>query len=291
MLKRIFITLLLLLPFSLLAQDGGFPLPDVPATLKGPEARANYLALHYWDRYDFNDLTLIGNKDISEQGFSNFISIMPYVTQKDTAMEQFALRISGNGRMLRYFMALGEKYLAEPLSPLYDEELYIMLLEKAVALPAIEERDRQQYTFDLSMASKNRVGTEAADFGFMTRDGRHSRLSRLDGEYILLFLGDPECDVCTITKNELLSSPNCLRFIKAGRMKVLSVCVEGKTEAWTNTPAPEGWIDACDEKEAIYDELLYEIPGLPALYLLDGEKRVLLKNVPVRYIENYLKDK
>lgn len=291
MLKWFLYILLLLLPFYGTAQNAIFPLPDVPTTLKGPEARANYLALHYWDRYDFSDFSLIGNKDVSEQGFSNFISIMPYVTEKEAAFGQFASCISGSTRMLRYFMALGEKYLAEPLSPLYDEELYILLLKKVVALPALEERDREQYTFDLKMAGKNRIGAKAADFSYLTRDGKHSRLSRVKGEYTLLFLGDPECDVCSIRKNELLSSPLFLRFFKEGRLKVLSVCVEGKTEAWKDIPAPEGWIDACDDKEAIYDELLYDIPGLPVLYLLDSEKRVLLKDAQVGHIENYLKDK
>ena len=75
--KRVFSIIFLLIPFFLFAQNG-FPLPDVPQSLKGPELRANYLALHYWDRYDFGNDALIGNKEISEQGFSNFISIMPF---------------------------------------------------------------------------------------------------------------------------------------------------------------------------------------------------------------------
>lgn len=79
--KVLLISILLYLPLCTTAQDT-FPLPDVPTTLKGVEARANYLALHYWDKFDFSDNTLIGNKDVTEQGFSNFISIMPYVSGK-----------------------------------------------------------------------------------------------------------------------------------------------------------------------------------------------------------------
>ena len=66
-----------------------FPLPAVPDTLTTRTDRANYLALHYWDNIDFNDSTLIGNEDISEQGFCNFISIMPYVTQQREAFDVF----------------------------------------------------------------------------------------------------------------------------------------------------------------------------------------------------------
>jgi hypothetical protein len=34
-------------------------LPVLPNGLKGTEARANYLALHYWDNYDFSNILML----------------------------------------------------------------------------------------------------------------------------------------------------------------------------------------------------------------------------------------
>ena len=48
------IALALLSADSLLAQDTDFPYPSVPDTLRKPEARADYLPLHYWDNFDFS---------------------------------------------------------------------------------------------------------------------------------------------------------------------------------------------------------------------------------------------
>ena len=287
--KDITLFILLFLPSLLMSQEN-FPLPDVPTTLKGVEVRANYLAAHYWDRYDFADNTLIGNKNISEQGFSNFISIMPYVTAKEAAFESLASKLVSNSRMLQYFLGLGIKYLAEPLSPVYDEGLYIMFLEKIVAQPGITEGDREEAGFDLSMAKKNRIGTKAADFSFLKRNGRRDRLSNVSGGHILLFFGDPECDVCVAVKEEMTASPLLADLVGSGRLTVLSVCVEGKTEAWEETPAPQGWIDACDDRQVIYGELLYDIPGLPVLYLLDKDHNVIMKNVQVAHIEQFFKN-
>lgn len=288
--KRIFSIILLFIPFSLLAQNS-FPLPDVPQTLKGPEVRANYLALHYWDRYDFGDVGLIGNKDISEQGFSNFISIMPYVSEKDKAFDVLASRLVPNSRMLQYFMGLGIKYLAEPLSPVYNEDLYILFLEKIVAQQGISERDYEDANFDLKMAKKNRVGTKAANFTFLKRNGKRWELEKVDGEYIMLFFGDPDCDICCDTKEEIISSTLLNRMVDSGVLTVLSVCVEGKTDIWEKTPAPSGWIDACDDKQVIYEKLLYDIPGLPILYLLDKEHKVLMKNVQVSHIVDFFRNR
>lgn len=289
MLRRILLFLFLFHSLFTMAQNASFPFPAVPACLKTPEERADYLALHYWDNVDFTDSVIIGNVDIAEQGFSNFVSIMPYVSEPGKPFEQLVARISVNERVLDYFVAIGEKYLAEPLSPVYNEELYILMLEKVVASPNLSERTSENYKFDLKMASKNRLGTKAADFEFLRRDGKRSRLSKVNSEYVLLFLGDPECDVCEKSKKELTVFPVFMRFSKEGRLKVLSVCVEGKTDAWLSTPAPNGWIDACDEKMAIHEELLYDIPGLPVLYLLDSNHNILLKNVTVQQLENYLK--
>ena len=72
---------------------------------------------------------------------------------------------------------------------------------------------------------------------------------------------------------------------------MLSVCVEGKTDAWKNGRMPKGWIDACDEGQVIYEDLLYEIPGLPVLLLLDKEHRVLMKNVYPGMVESFLMGK
>ena len=54
-----------------------FPLPSVPDSLVTAKSRANYLALHYWDNIDFNDSTIIGNEDISEQAFSSSCNSVP----------------------------------------------------------------------------------------------------------------------------------------------------------------------------------------------------------------------
>ena len=264
-----------------------FPLPNVPDTLTTRTERANYLALHYWDNIDFNDSTIIGNEDISEQGFCNFISIMPYVTQQREAFDIFVQGIISNKKAQDYFMSIGQKYLAEPQSPVYNEALYIVLLEAITSTPNLSVGDSEKYNFMLRMERRNQVGTVACDFEFLLRDGTYKRLHDIDAPYTLIFFGDPDCEICNRAKEQLQESIYIrLKWI-GGDLAILSVCVEGKTEKWINTPAPEDWIDACDENCTIYDQLLYDIPGLPSLYLVDKEHRVVLRDVNVQTVEQY----
>ena len=53
-----------------------FPYPAIPDTLRSVEQRAGYLSEHYWDNYNFADTLLLKSKEMTEQGFVNFIDIL-----------------------------------------------------------------------------------------------------------------------------------------------------------------------------------------------------------------------
>jgi thioredoxin-related protein len=263
-------------------------LPSVPDSLVTAESRANYLALHYWDNVDFCDPTIIGNEDISEQGFSNFISIMPYVTQKEVAFAEFVSKISVKADAQDYFMAVAKKYLAESQSPVFNDELYIMMLQSLLSSDMLDSARRDKYSAILETEMRNRVGEVATDFEFMLRDGERGRLSEINAKYILVFFSDPDCDRCNLVKAQIDASAVVRIKLLLGDLALLSVCVEGDTDAWKRIKTPDEWIDACDEKCAIYDQELYDIPGLPSFYLLDSSHRVILRDVHFQLVENFL---
>ena len=265
-----------------------FPLPSVPDSLVTAKSRANYLALHYWDNIDFNDSTIIGNEDISEQGFSNFISIMPYVTQKEVAFAEFISKISLKPDVQDYFMAVAKKYLAESQSPVFNDELYIMMLQSLLSSDMLDSARRAKYSVILNTEMKNRVGEVATDFEFMLRDGGRGRLTEINAKYILVFFSDPDCDRCNSVKAQIDASAVVRIKLLLGDLALLSVCVEGDTDAWKRIKTPDEWIDACDKKCAIYDQELYDIPGLPSFYLLDSSHRVILRDVHFQLVENFL---
>ncbi|MBR4845834.1 MAG: DUF5106 domain-containing protein, partial [Bacteroidaceae bacterium] len=53
-----------------------FPFPEIPISLQTPNERKEYLLLHYWNKFDFSNITLIQNRNITEQGFVNFIALL-----------------------------------------------------------------------------------------------------------------------------------------------------------------------------------------------------------------------
>lgn len=149
-----------------------------------------------------------------------------------------------------------------------------------------ENEERMRYLQE--MESKNSVGDIAVDFAFLKKDGMTDSLHNISSDYVLLYFNDPDCSDCKMLKDSLFVSAILNELIDNDKMKVLSVCVEGKTVEWNAQRLPEGWIDACDENMTITDDELYYLPCLPVLYLLDGKHRVLLKNTNVQELEGFL---
>ena len=51
---------------------------------------------------------------------------------------------------------------------------------------------------------------------------------------------------------------------------------------------PSGWINGYDKELTVLDRELYDLKAMPTLYLLDKDKKVLLKDAPVEQVEQYL---
>lgn len=267
-----------------------FQLPDVPALLTDPAERANYLSLHYWDHFDFADTTLISLPEVTEQAFANFIHLLPYTDRAAAALDTLVRRAATRTETLRHFISLTDKYLYEPNSPLCNEDFYIVALQSVINSPAVGEADKIRPRYRLAMALKNRPGEMAEDFTFIGRDERRTRLSAIRAPYLLVYFNDPKCEDCQRVKGLLQSSPVVNALLETGTLQLLSVCVEGKTAAWEKASFPARWIDGYDEGQRLTHERLYDLKAMPTLYLLDANKRVLLKDASVDRIEAWMKE-
>lgn len=101
-------------------------LPEIPSTISAPEDKAGFIAIHFWDNLDFNDVEKSLNTEFMEQNFVDYISILPAVMAADRQMAFDALmaRSSVNPSAKAMLIAFGEKYLNHPDSPMKNREYY-----------------------------------------------------------------------------------------------------------------------------------------------------------------------
>ncbi|WP_415955123.1 DUF5106 domain-containing protein [Phocaeicola coprophilus] len=272
-----------------------FPFPEIPAMLTQPEERKAYLLEHYWDRFNFGDTTLVNNREVTEQGFVNQISLLADgVTPEKVireSLKNWCSRFMPEAQARQVMMQLADDYLYNPNSPFYNEGLYGVYLETMLEVLPEEDARRSSFDFKLRLLRRNKVGDKATDFSYYLPDGQKKSLvaTSVRGNRLLLVFYDPECESCHEVLREMTADASLAEAVKAGRVTVLAVYTEGNQEAWRKGLAdmPEGWIIGTD-RQKVKEEALYDLKAMPSLYLLDGQKRVLLKDAPLGQIREVL---
>lgn len=170
-------------------------------------------------------------------------------------------------------------FLNSPASPMRDETLYIRLLRTLLSTDSLPEGVRLRAEEQLRTASLNRPGSIATDFRYLDRSGSEGSLHQFGTPQTLLIFYDPECPHCPEILTQIASHPGINKAIGAGELGVLAIYAEGKRDVWDKTKAemPGNWTVGYD-LTGILDKELYDLPAMPILYILDREKRVVLKD-------------
>lgn len=262
-----------------------FPFPEIPATLTEPEARKSYLLTHYWDKFSFADTTLVDNRDVTEQGFVNFIALLlDGTTSEELARESlknWCAGFIGEAHARKVLTKTTDDYLFNPNSPFYNEALYGLYLETMLGVLPQTDARRSTYGFKLKLLRRNNVGSRATDFAYCLPDGTKRTLDAtpVKGDRLLLVFYDPECESCHEVLRKMAADRELAAAVRAGKVSVLAVYTEGNDGAWRKalSDMPEGWTTGTD-REAVKQGALYDLKAMPSLYLLDGKKTVLLKD-------------
>lgn len=266
-------------------EQAQFPFPEIPATLRTPETRKDFLLRNYWTCFDFANQALLKNRSVTEQGVVNFIDLL---TDGHTSEELTEASLKALvDAMMPYTEAreaIGEivkNYLYAPYSPMHNEELYAHYLRIITNHATTPEAERQRATYLLRLIERNRPGEQATDFTYYNRKGKGMTLAQtpVEGNRLILLFYDPECDECRLLLNRMKADVQLNEAIRTKQLSVLAIYTEGDKEMWKATlpTLPDHW-QAGTDRNMIKEKSLYDLKTMPCLYLLDAQKRVLVKD-------------
>lgn len=265
--------------------------PEIPQMMTDPELRAAYFVNHYWDDYSLADTAFI-HSDETEQLYADFIAALQYVDTAEvrSALQTMMQRMEADSTAFAHFCRLNEKYLYDPNSPMRNEDYYIPVLEHMLASPRLTETEKLRPADRLKQALKNRPGMTAPDFTYVTPKGGTGRMRGIKADYTLLFFYDPDCTNCQEFERMLSGMPFFLDIQKKGILRVLAIYPDDDENEWLlkSSQMPEGWIVGWNKQGDIRRRTLYEIRATPTLYLLDKQKKVILKDATLDQIIRHL---
>lgn len=287
-----------------------FPYIEVPLYITDRTEAAGYATKHFWDNYITTakrDTSLLNlDRESFTKAYVEYINLLGAVGNAgaDSHKKIFSfadsLYAAGEKRLLGRLMELSELYLYNPNSPYLNEELYLPALDAILSLKSIDSLHKLQYRYQRELALLNRTGTKAANFKYeyikslepQLKKG-YSTLHQTDAEHLLIYFNNPGCASCKEMQEILTSAPAVSYMIETGRLKILSMYIDRDTQSWQerylNTPS--NWIYARDYTHQLESNELYGIRAIPSLYLLDKEKRVILKDATAQKVVEYFSNR
>ena len=288
-----------------------FPMPTPPSMMEDPREIIEYMAMHYWDQFVPNakegsssqylcDSSHVSgvSKDDLEQNLANYIYILENVPLKQAqkSVATLAGRLQSHesadtvSNMFETFVALMDKYMYDPNSPLRNEDLYSPFAASLSQSEHLDEATKDRYRHIAAMCRLNETGTKAADFRFSDKRGKEYSLYGIKAENIILFFSNPGCGSCLDIINSLKDNPKVSQMLSDGRLAVLNIYIDEDLQAWKEyMPVyPEEWYNGFDPYLVIRADKIYNVRAIPSLYLLDADKTVILKDTTPEKLFNIL---
>jgi thioredoxin-related protein len=267
-------------------------LPEIPASLTNPEERASYLVEHYWDNYNFRDTAAMMKNDLLERGFADYLDLISFVPEEEMhrSIDGLLKKAGSEPRVYMLLSRLSEVYLYRPSSPLFDEEKFIPFLRCQLNSDVLSDSEKIRPGLLLDNVLKNRIGEIANNFTYTLKDESKGALHDINADYVMIFFNDPDCHDCSHLSKQLIASTVINKLIAEDRLKILTVYLFDDIDSWKNHSSSvlNSWIYSRDSEGAIMDSGIYNIKEFPTLYLLDKDKKVVLKETTFEKAERYL---
>ena len=269
-------------PAATTAETPAVFLPAIAPAALAPEERVEWLRWHYWDNFDFADTAFLARADTLQlfEAYARYVQLLFSAPTDGAPMDSLMRRAAVSRPMLDYFAMLADRVLGDPNSPLRNDEFYIPVLRAQLSSPWYDEYERLAPEYRLSLASQNRIGEQANDFRYTLASGATGTLYGLRAEYVLLFINNPGCSMCREIREAISASPMLTELIEHGRLRVLALYPDENLDEWRayREQIPASWINAYDDGCVLREKGLYDLSAIPSLYLLDAQKRVLVKD-------------
>lgn len=269
-----------------------YKVPVAPSMLSGQERIDDFYARNWWRDFDFADSLQAALTDsVYFMGlFSDWTRVLERVPDVGPGcVEDVMSRASATKKCLDMFVKAAREVLADPNSPLRDDELYMPVLRVRIASPFTDETTRERLRYRLDILSQNRIGHKANNIRYTLFDGFEGTLYGIKAEYTLVFINNPGCEMCRTVREEICASALLSGYIASGRLKVLAIYPDQDLDEWLNyrSEMPKNWINGYDRECVMRTQGTYNLTAIPSLYLLDSGKTVLVKDaVSIPLIES-----
>lgn len=232
---------------------------------------------------------------VPERQFDRYAEILSQASKED------AVRLLDMGYSIADSIALAEadgtllvfaddmqRRFFDPNSPLRNDEIYSMALERESLCDSWTSFDQKRISWAQRLLENNAVGSAVKDI--VLGGEEETTLHHLIDRPVVFLLYGEKCAACSELIDALGKSDFLLEKAASGEIRLVSMYVGDDPQEFVELSRRlEGWNNYFDILSSVYSAVTFDIRLVPSLYLIDSDKTVLVRGtLNVGEIENKL---
>ncbi|GAA4464460.1 hypothetical protein GCM10023189_43680 [Nibrella saemangeumensis] len=271
--------------------------PKVPTAPKAKNGRPdsvwvfNYYKSHFWDDFYFSDERFVRTpilqkkldrymKELTVQSTDSLIKAADFVVTKAKA----------NKDILAYTIWYITNQYEQP-KVMGTDGLFVYMAEKyylggvmPIADPSTLDKVRERVSTMKPLLVGKVLPTPAVSDALR----RPINLMNIKADYTVVFFYSPTCGHCKE------ATPKLKKFADANKAKgveVFAIAIDESPEAWKKFVREYkigSWINGFDYNTRVDYRRQFDVFSTPTVYILDKEKKIIARRLPVEQVEDFL---
>lgn len=270
--------------------------PEIPAAPKLANGKTdsmwvfNYYKAHYWDAFDFSDPRIMNTPFLEpkmERYFKNLVVQTPDSIIKDADLIVKKVAVNKDVKAWTVFYITNQyenpKTVGTEAVWVHMANKYYLSGEMGVSEDVKKRIAEKVATMKDLLVNKTFPALTLTDPA-----GKKVSVQAIDANYTVLFFFAPTCGHCKE------ASPLLKTFYdknKANGIKVMAISTEHNIEEWKSfvkTYHLEELINGYDALNQIDFNRKFDVVTTPTIYILDKNKKIIARKMPVEQIEDFL---
>ena len=276
----------------------GRPLITKADTTAYYQYQFNYYKNHFWDNVDLTDDRLMRTPFLQKKIERYFDDLTVQVSDSISKAADLVLA-RAKGRDVRRYVIYKIASTYENPKILGTDGAFVHIAEKYyIGEPALWDTSTVRKMKErVAVLKPLLIGKTLPNMYLTDTLGNEIVISKIDADYTVLFIYDPECGHCRESAPKLAKM---YQGLKSKNVKVIAASIDRTPEKWKKFIKEfklEELIHGIDihknpqtGKEEYYTDFKnnFDVYSTPVVYVLDKDKKIIAKRLPVEQIEDFI---
>ncbi|MEA5460630.1 DUF4369 domain-containing protein [Arcicella sp. LKC2W] len=258
----------------------------------------NYYKTHFWDNFDLTDDRFIRTPFLQKK-LERYFNDLTVQTSDSIAKETDRVLARAKGRDIRRYMIYKIASTYENPKILGTDGAFVHIAENYyVGEPTLWDTSTVRKMKErVTVLKPLLIGKTLPDMFLTDTLGKEIVIPKIDADYTILFIYDPDCGHCRESAPKLAKA---YQGLKTKNVKVIAASIDRTPVKWKKFIQEFKLQDIMHGidihknpqtgKEEYYTDFKngFDIYATPVVYVLDKDKKIIAKRLPVEQLEDFI---